>query len=289
MDTLSVYLSDIARYPLLTKEQEILLARQIQEWKNTENPTPRQERMGKRAHDKLVKCNLRLVVSVAKRYHKRTKRCHFLDIIQEGNLGLAHGVTKFDPERGYALSTYVYWWIRQSITRYLSTQDRIIRVPGNTIEVLSKIQQYMQNFMTSHGRTPTVTECAEFIGVPTKRMEEYLALAPDCVSLDAQLRKADVESALLDVIADDSLEDPLDLLNLQLGYDHIGDLLAQLDPTDRMIVERSFCFNGAEPTTLQKLGSELGISRERVRQRLNKSLARLRVAYNKGGYREGRS
>ena len=265
-----------------------MLARQVQEWQRAEEPTARQVRMGKKAHEKLVKCNLRLVVSVAKRYHKRTKRCHFLDIIQEGNLGLSHGITKFDPERGYALSTYVYWWIRQSITRYLSTQDRIIRVPGNTIEVLSKVQQYIHKFSQSHGRAPSVTECAEFIGVPTKRMEEYLALATDCVSLDAQVRKQDVDSALLDIIADDSLEDPLDLLNLQLGYDHISDLLAQLEPDDRMIVERSFCFNGSEPTTLQKLGSELGISRERVRQRLNRSLAKLRLAYNKGGFREGR-
>lgn len=289
MDSLSAYLTEAARYPLLTKEQEILLARQVQEWKNAENPTPRQIRAGKRAQDKLVKCNLRLVVSVAKRYHKRTKRCHFLDIIQEGNLGLAHGVTKFDPERGYALSTYVYWWIRQSITRYLGSQDRIIRVPGNTIEVLSKVQQYVERFSVSQGRKPTVAECAEFIGVPTKRMEEYLSLAPDCVSLDAQVRSTDSDSALLEIIADDSLEDPLDLLNLQLGYDHINDLLDRLEPDNRMIVERMYGFNGAEPCTLQKLGNEMGISRERVRQRLNRSLARLRNAYNQGGKRQARS
>ena len=289
MDSLSAYLSEAARYPLLTKEQEILLARQVQAWKNAENPTPSQIKLGKRAQDKLVKCNLRLVVSVAKRYHKRTKRCHFLDIIQEGNLGLAHGVTKYDPERGYALSTYVYWWIRQSITRYLGSQDRIIRVPGNTIEVLSKVQQFIERFSVAQGRKPSVKECADFIGVPTKRMEEYLSLAPDCVSLDAQVRSSNSDSALLEIIADDSLEDPLDLLNLQLGYDHIGDLLNRLEPTDRMIVERMFGFNGAEPATLSKIGSDIGISRERVRQRLNRSLAKLRHAYNKGGLRQARS
>ena len=127
-DSLAQYLREAARYPLLDKSQEILLARQVQTWLHDENATPRQKKAGQRAYEKLIKCNLRLVVSVAKRFSGRIKRSEMLDIVQEGNCGLAHGIKKFDPERGYALSTYVYWWIRQSVSRYLSCSDRVIRL-----------------------------------------------------------------------------------------------------------------------------------------------------------------
>ena len=123
IDAFSSYLNQTSRYPLLTKEQEIILARQVQAWINAENPTETEIRAGKRAYEKLINCNLRLVVSVAKRFSNRIKRSEMLDLVQEGNCGLAHGIKKFDPEQGYALSTYVYWWIRQSISRYLSCGD----------------------------------------------------------------------------------------------------------------------------------------------------------------------
>lgn len=284
MDSLSQYLAEAARYPLLSKDQEIILARQVQAWKSKPDPTPREIRAGKRAYEKLVNCNLRLVVSVAKRYHQRTKRCHFLDIIQEGNMGLAHGVTKFDPERGYALSTYVYWWIRQAITRYLSANDRIIRIPGHTVEVLTKLRAWSPKFRNEHGREPTLQESAEFLSVSLERLEGYLSMANDCVSLDGYVRKSEPDSTLIDVVADQDAQDPLDLITLQLGYDQVATLLHGLDPTDRMIVERTFAFNGNEPATLQKIGTDLGISRERVRQRLKRTLLKLRCQFHMTTY-----
>ena len=150
MDGFSQYIKDILRYPLLTKDQEILLARQVQAWVSNENPTPKQVRLGQRAYHKLINCNLRLVVSIAKRYTPHARRTEIFDIVQEGNMGLAHGIKKFDPERGYALSTYAYWWIRQAITRYLSCHDRMIRLPSHAVEVLSKIRQWTPRFYFEH-------------------------------------------------------------------------------------------------------------------------------------------
>ena len=129
-DAFSEYLVNIVRYPLLSKQQEIMLARQVQVWLQAEEPTKIQIRSGERAYKKLINCNLRLVVSVAKKFRNRINKSEMLDLVQEGNIGLAHGIKKFDPERGYALSTYVYWWIRQAISRYLSCSDRVIRLPS---------------------------------------------------------------------------------------------------------------------------------------------------------------
>ena len=131
VDTTADYLAEIGRYPLLTKSQEIMLARQVAIWVADDNLTAKQRRIGRRAYEKLMNCNLRLVVSIAKKFRNRVGKAEMLDLIQEGNIGLSHGIKKFDTERGYALSTYVYWWIRQGITRYLSCSDRIIRLPSH--------------------------------------------------------------------------------------------------------------------------------------------------------------
>ena len=165
VDTFSDYLAEIGRYPLLTKSQEIMLARQVQVWLTAEEPTPKQVRMGKRAYDKLIKCNLRLVVSIAKKFRTRVSKAELLDLVQEGNIGLSHGVKKFDPERGYAMSTYVYWWIRQGITRYLSCSDRIIRLPSHAGEMLAKLRKWTPNFFLIHGRAPTLQESADYCEV----------------------------------------------------------------------------------------------------------------------------
>ena len=160
MEGFSAYLKDIGKYPLLNKNQEILLARQVQAWVNGVNLSPREQKRGERAYHKLINCNLRLVVSIAKRYTNKCKRAELFDLVQEGNMGLAHGIKKFDPERGYALSTYVYWWIRQSITRYLSTYDRVIRLPSHAVELLGKLRGWTPVFENVHGRKPTIEECA---------------------------------------------------------------------------------------------------------------------------------
>ena len=154
-DTFADYLAEIGRYPLLSKSQEIMLARQVQIWVADPEATAQQKRMGKRAYEKLINCNLRLVVSVAKKFRSRVGKAELLDLVQEGNIGLSHGIKKFDPERGYALSTYVYWWIRQGITRYLSCSDRVIRLPSHAGEVLAKLRAWTPGFFLIHGRGPT--------------------------------------------------------------------------------------------------------------------------------------
>jgi len=278
-DPFSKYLQDIGRYPLLTKSQEIMLSRQVNTWVANDGLTPKQLRSGKRAYEKLINCNLRLVVSVAKRFRTRATHSEMLDIVQEGNIGLAHGIKKFDPERGYALSTYVYWWIRQAITRYLSCHDRIIRLPCHTIEVLSKVKMFTPGFMHKHGRVPSVDECAEHCGITPVRMKFYLDNAKDCGSLDSKISHADGETRLIDLIASD--ENLMANLDMVVRTDFVEDLLLKLASDDRFIVGTYFGIYGKDPATLASISKEMGISRERVRQRFKRAMVRLHALSNR--------
>ena len=274
-DSFSQYLKEATRYPLLNKTQEILLARQVQTWLHDPEATPRQKRAGQRAYEKLIKCNLRLVVSVAKRFSGRIKRSEMLDIVQEGNCGLAHGIKKFDPERGYALSTYVYWWIRQSVSRYLSCSDRVIRLPSHAVEMLAKVRAWSPLFMESHGRMPTLQECAEYCKTSPERMRLYMDNANDSISLDARVSATESDSSLIDLVAGESnlMED----LELVVRTDFIDQMLASLEPVDRTLVVGHFALDGGEPMTLSAMGKVVGLSRERTRQRLNRAIRKMRV------------
>jgi len=275
MDGFSQYLKDIVRYPLLNKEQEILLARQIQAWVKSENPTEREVKTGKRAYQKLINCNLRLVVSIAKRYTLRSRRTEMFDIVQEGNIGLAHGIKKFDPERGYALSTYVYWWVRQSISRYLSYHDRMIRIPSHAGEILLKLRLWAPQFELSHGRRPTLEESADYCATTPKRLREYLERSEDCLSLDKVATGLDSDHTLLEIITNG--EHPMEKLDNLFCSDTVDRLLMSLDPVDRTIVERVFAFDGGESQTYIKISKDLNMSRERVRQRYHRALRKLHV------------
>jgi RNA polymerase sigma factor (sigma-70 family) len=275
MDGFTEYLKDIVRYPLLNKEQEILLARQVQVWVTSENPTEREIKTGKRAYQKLINCNLRLVVSIAKRYTLRSRRTEMFDIVQEGNIGLAHGIKKFDPERGYALSTYVYWWVRQSISRYLSYHDRMIRIPSHAGETLAKLRQWAPQFELAHGRPPTLEESAEYCDIAPKRLREYLERSEDCISLDKISPSLDSEHTLLELITDGA--HPMEQLDNLFCGDTVDRLLMTLNPVDRTIVERVFAFDGGDSQTYIKISKELGMSRERVRQRCHRALRKLHV------------
>jgi RNA polymerase sigma factor (sigma-70 family) len=279
MESFTQYLQDAARYPLLNKTQEIMLARQVQIWLHDPDATPAQKRMGKKAYEKLINCNLRLVVSVAKKFSKRTKRSEMLDLVQEGNLGLAHGIKKFDPERGYALSTYVYWWIRQSVSRYLSCNDRLIRLPSHAVEMLSKLRSWTPLFLEEHGRAPTMQECAKFCKTSVDRLQMYMDNAYDSISLDSKLGTKNGDGSLVDVISDghDMMED----LYYQVRTGYIDDMLERLSEVDKKIVLMYFGLTGLEPMTLQAIGKETGVSRERVRQRLQRALTSLRVMANR--------
>ena len=278
-DSLAQYLKEAARYPLLDKSQEILLARQVQTWLHDENATPRQKKAGQRAYEKLINCNLRLVVSVAKRFSGRIKRSEMLDIVQEGNCGLAHGIKKFDPERGYALSTYVYWWIRQSVSRYLSCSDRVIRLPSHAVEMLAKVRAWSPTFQEIHGRMPTIAECAEHCKTSPERMRLYMDNANDSISLDARVSATENDSSLIDLVAGESnlMED----LELVVRADFIDQMLGVLEPVDRILVVGHFALDGGEPQTLSALGKVVGLSRERTRQRLNRAIRQMRVLASK--------
>lgn len=279
--SITAYLREAGKYPLLTKAQEIMLARQVQDWLSAENPTLIQARRGKRAQDKLIKCNLRLVVSIAKKYTQRLKHCEFLDLVQEGNIGLTNGIRKFDPERGYALSTYVYWWIRQGITRYLQTHDRIIKLPFNALSTLSKLSPWALEFSVKHGRAPSCEECSEYVGITPGKLKEYLLHSQDAFSLDIKTNKAAEQgketTTLLDLVSDQNQADPLEQLSVEMGSNFMLQLVNNLENTDKEVMEKYYGLVDGVPKTLTAIGAELGVSRERVRQRHANVILKLRL------------
>jgi|TARA_B100000085_G_scaffold235347_1_gene223521 RNA polymerase sigma factor (sigma-70 family) len=279
MESFSAYLRDIGRYPLLTKDQEIILARQVQDWVHGENPSPRVVKRGERAYQKLINCNLRLVVSIAKRYTNKCKRSELSDLVQEGTMGLAHGVKKFDPERGYALSTYVYWWIRQSITRYLATYDRVIRLPSHAVELLTKLRNWTPMFENTHGRKPTIQECAEFCKISAPRLQEYLDRSNDAISLDARVSSTEDDVLLIDSVSSDI--DVFDDVSWGIDLEKVESILCRLQPRERYVVECSLGLGTNPPMTFQAISKELGISRERTRNIFHGSVRKLRVYFRK--------
>ncbi len=275
VDTLAAYLAEIGRYPLLTKNQEILLARHVVIWVNDKDATDRQKRMGKRAFEKLVNCNLRLVVSIAKKFRNRVTKAELLDLIQEGNIGLSHGIKKFDPERGYALSTYVYWWVRQGITRYLSCSDRIIRLPSHAGEVLAKLRKWTPSFFLIHGRAPTLKESAEFCQITEDKMRLYLDNSYDASSLDKPINSTDGETTLLSLVPVE--DDILGKVENNIRLEAMDSLLERLNPSEKYLVLRYYGIYGNDAVTLTVLAKEVGLSRERVRQKISNSLKRLKL------------
>lgn len=279
MDTFNSYLRDIGRYPLLTKDQEIILARQVKAWIEGDNPSPQVVRRGQRAYQKLVNCNLRLVVSIAKRYTNKCKRTELSDLVQEGSMGLAHGVKKFDPERGYALSTYVYWWIRQSITRYLATHDRVIRLPSHAVELLTKLRNWTPMFQNTHGRKPTIEECADFCKISPNRLQEYIDRSNDAVSLDSRINSTDDDVMLIDSVSSDF--NLFDEVSWGIDLEKVEGILCKLQPRERYVVECSFGLGTNPPMTFQAISKELGISRERTRNIFHSSVRKLRMYFRK--------
>ena len=273
--TLSDYLETIARYPLLDKNQEIILGRRVQAWLNDPAPSPAVVRSGRRAQNKMIQCNLRLVVSICKKYLRHNNKSELLDLIQEGTLGLTRGVQKFDPERGYALSTYVYWWIRQSVNRYRQYHERMIRLPGGGTDAIAKSRVFIYEFTAKNGRRPTVEECAEHCKITTNRMRDYLRQQDDCCSLDVRSNRGE-GNALLDHQASDD-EDMLDRIAFTLGSEFISDQLAVLSDTERFVVEHHYGIGKDTPLSIAAVSRLKGFSRERARQLHERALVKLRI------------
>ena len=298
-DLVRSYLRDIGRVPLLSHEQEITLGRQVQElvrleeleedYKLRQGHPPSREEMaksvgvspavlrrrlnnGRRAKERMVAANLRLVVSVAKKYTKRNME--LLDLIQEGTIGLVRGVEKFDPTRGYKFSTYAYWWIRQGITRAIAEKSRTIRLPIHITETLNKLKKGQRELSQELGRTPTVSELAEFIELPEHEVKELLSRARQPVSLEMKVGDSD-DTELCELLQNDAPM-PHELVDGDCLRGDMRSLLEQLTPLQCRVLKMRYGIEVEEPMSLTGIGRELGMSRDRVRNLERDGLAGLR-------------
>jgi len=282
-DPISWYLSTIGRVPLLTPAEEIELGNQVQammrlvEDNREENYTDKQKRtirLGRRSKERMMKANLRLVVSVAKKY--QGKGLELLDLIQEGSLGLERAVEKFDPTRGYKFSTYAFWWIRQSMTRAIACQSRTIRLPVHLAERLSAVRKVSLDLAHKLGAMPSRKEIAEAMEMPIEELDSLLRQALTTSSLDAPVNGEEGRSFLGDLIADTSHAEPLDQVERSIHHEQLGRWLSHLTDQERQVLELRFGLEGEERHTLAEIGRMLDVSRERVRQVELKALRKLR-------------
>lgn len=276
------YLSSIGREPLLTPAEEIELGNQVQAMMRlVEESRPEytiQERkiikIGRRSKERMMKANLRLVVSVAKKY--QGKGLELLDLIQEGSLGLERAVEKFDPTRGYKFSTYAFWWIRQSMTRAIACQSRTIRLPVHLSERLSIIRKVSLDLAHKLGAMPSRQEIAEALDMPMEELDSLLRQSLTTSSLDAPINADEGRSFLGDLIADNSAEEPLDMVERGMHQEQLSRWLEQLTEQEREVLGLRFGLDGQERHTLAEIGRQLDVSRERVRQVELKALRKLR-------------
>jgi RNA polymerase primary sigma factor len=286
-DPISWYLATIGRIPLLTPAEEIELGNQVQEMMRlTEDGTLAQDhdgfsshdrrmiRVGKRAKERMMKANLRLVVSVAKKY--QGKGLELLDLIQEGSLGLERAVEKFDPTRGYKFSTYAFWWIRQSMTRAIACQSRTIRLPVHLSERLTTIRKVSLDLAHKLGAMPSRVEIAEAMEMPLDELDALLRQALTTSSLDAPVNGEEGRSFLGDLIADTSYDEPLDKVEQSIHHEQLGRWLSHLSEQEQYVLGLRFGLNGNERHTLAEIGRLMEVSRERVRQVELKALRKLR-------------
>jgi len=286
-DPISWYLATIGRIPLLTPSEEIELGNQVQAMMSlTEDGTiaadsdqfnshdRRTIRVGRRAKERMMKANLRLVVSVAKKY--QGKGLELLDLIQEGSLGLERAVEKFDPTRGYKFSTYAFWWIRQSMTRAIACQSRTIRLPVHLSERLTTIRKVSLDLAHKLGAMPSRIEIAEAMNLPLDELDSLLRQALTTSSLDAPVNGEEGRSFLGDLIADSSNDEPLAKVEQSIHHEQLGRWLGHLSDQEQHVLNLRFGLNGNERHTLAEIGRLLEVSRERVRQVELKALRKLR-------------
>jgi len=259
-DSIRLYLCEIGRVPLLTAKEEVDLARRIAKGDQS-------------AKSKLAEANLRLVVSIAKKYIGRG--LSFLDLIQEGNIGLFRAVEKFDPNRGFKFSTYATWWIRQAITRAIADQARTIRIPVHMVETINKLTHAQRRLVQELGREPLVEELGAEMDMEVKKVRHILKISQDIVSLEAPVGTEE-DSKLGDFIEDDEALSPSESTNRQLLKENIHEMLQYLSPRERKIIEMRFGLKDGVGHTLEEVGQEFHVTRERIRQIEAKVLQKLK-------------
>lgn len=285
-DSISLYLKEIGQVPLLTAEEEVRLAKKMERgrksWRRlargevTEENRERLEKLveeGKAAQEHLVKANSRLVVSVAKKYIGRG--VPFLDLIQEGNIGLIRAVNKFDYHRGYKFSTYATWWIRQAVTRAIADQGRTIRVPVHMYEQINKLTRTSRKLVQELGREPTIEEIAEELDVPLRKVERIMRVAQRPLSLETPVGEEE-DSYLGDFIEDVETVAPVDAASRSLLREELDETLSSLTPREVRILQLRFGLVDGYSYTLEEVGRKFGVTRERIRQIEAQALGRLR-------------
>ncbi len=262
-DSVRLYLREIGKIPLLTAEEELALAQRVVAGE-------------KRAKDKMAEANMRLVVSIAKRYSGRG--LDFLDLIQEGNTGLLRAVEKFDPDKGFKFSTYATWWIRQAITRAIADQARTIRIPVHMVETINKLLRTQRRMTQELNREPTIEELSKELELEPEKIEYIMKIKQDISSLDAGVgRDGDEEDSVLgDFIEDEETVSPEDSATNQLLKEQVQDVLSSLSDREQKIVRMRFGLDSGKSHTLEEVGQEFAVTRERIRQIEAKALAKLR-------------
>lgn len=259
-DPVRMYLKEIGTVPLLTADEEYSLAM-------------RKSQGDEDAKQRLIEANLRLVVSIAKRYTGRGMS--FLDLVQEGNLGLIKGVEKFDPEKGFKLSTYATWWIRQSVTRALADQARTIRVPVHMVETINKMSKMQRKLTLELGYEPSVKELADHLDMSEEKVQEIMQIAREPASLETPIGEED-DSNLGDFVADSNVVSPEGNVESVMLKEHISTLLGDLKERERQVIVLRFGLEDGHPRTLEEVGKEFNVTRERIRQIEAKALRKLR-------------
>jgi len=262
-DSVRLYLREIGKIPLLTANEELELAKKVVEG-------------DKRAKDKMAEANMRLVVSIAKRYSGRG--LDFLDLIQEGNTGLLRAVEKFDPEKGFKFSTYATWWIRQAITRAIADQARTIRIPVHMVETINKLLRTQRRMTQELNREPTIEELAKELEMEPEKVEYVIKIKQDITSLDAGVGRdgEDEDSVLGDFIEDEDGATPEESAASQLLKEQVQSILSTLSEREQKIVKMRFGLENGKSHTLEEVGQEFAVTRERIRQIEAKALAKLR-------------
>ncbi len=259
-DPVKIYLKEIGRVPLLTQEEEIELAQRMKDGDSA-------------AKKRLAEANLRLVVSIAKRYGGRGMS--FLDLIQEGNLGLIKAVEKFDYTKGFKFSTYATWWIRQSITRAIADQARTIRIPVHMVETITKVKKVSSQLLHQNGRDPSADEIAQALDMPVERVREIMRIAQDPVSLETPIGEEE-DSHLGDFIPDENAPEPTEAASLVLLKEQINQVLSTLTEREEKVLRLRFGLEDGRSRTLEEVGQMFNVTRERIRQIEAKALRKLR-------------